>query len=271
MSALLSRDPTISSDSPHSRACAPVPECQPCEAGTRETSSVRMHSQAMDGREHRLPWHVRSPLTGASIRDSSARQAEERARATLRERVSCSFTDGYLGLGLLPLKGGVYSSSCSRAAEIASRSLASPSDPGATLPASELNLANISSSTYFSGWRTPSDSRERTANRRSSDRVELSSPASDCGSGGVETNARSRLRLGALRRDEIEPSFTTKDPGVCSRHSLTTPRLRKAGKSATIAARTAETPPGLWLPRPVISRTSLVPATCRSRNHASAR
>jgi hypothetical protein len=154
---------------------------------------------------------------------------------------------------------------------IASRSRASPSTPGATPPASELNLDNISASTNFSGRRTPRDSSERTARRRSSNRVEFSSPARDRGSAGFATSARSRLRLGASSRDEIDPSFTTNDPGVCSRHSITTPRLRKAGNSATIAARTAEIPPGLWLPRPVISSTSFARLTCRSRSHASAR
>jgi hypothetical protein len=154
---------------------------------------------------------------------------------------------------------------------MAARSLASPSSPGATPPASELNFDNISASTNFSGCRTPSDSRERTARRRSSARVEGSSSVNDRGSAGFATKARSFFRAGASRRAEMDPSFTTNEPGVCSRHSVTTPRRRSAGRRATIAARTAETPPGLWLPLPVISRTSLDRLTCRSRNHASAR
>jgi len=34
---------------------------------------------------------------------------------------------------------------------------------------------------------------------------------------------------------------------------------------------TGDTPPGLWLPRPVINSTSLTPLICRSRSHDSAR
>ena len=40
---------------------------------------------------------------------------------------------------------------------------------------------------------------------------------------------------------------------------------------ATIASLTGETPFGLWLPRPVITRTSPALLTWRSRSHASTR
>src|SRR4051812_12641290 len=71
--------------------------------------------------------------------------------------------------------------------------------------------------------------------------------------------------------EEIEPSLITNDPGECSRHSLTTPRRRRVGNSARTADRTADTPPGLWLPRPVITSTSVARLICRSRSQASAR
>ena len=154
---------------------------------------------------------------------------------------------------------------------MAPRSLASLSSPDGMPAASELNFVSISASTNFSGSRTPRDSSDRIASRRSSASVDLSRAASTCGSDGSSFAARLRLRRGAASNDEIVPSFMTKDPGECSRHSLTTPRRLSAGSRDTTAARTADTPPGLWLPRPVMISTSLARLIWRSRNHASAR
>ena len=74
-----------------------------------------------------------------------------------------------------------------------------------------MNFDSISASMKVAaGSRTPRDSSERIASLRSSESVELSSASRACGFGVARLAPRSRLRLGASRRDEMDPSLTTK-------------------------------------------------------------
>lgn len=204
-----------------------------------------MHPPEKGVQSHPLPSLVRARLTVVSSQASPVRAQTQEEKAFQQEKTCSSDRSSHVMVSLGKRAQLLQSSSCSSAAFMASRSLASPSAPGLSAPASELNFESISASMNFSGSRAPRDSRDRTANRRSSSIVGRSSPIRDSGPNGTATGARSRRLRGVSRSVEIDPGFTTKDPGECSRHSATTPRLLSNGSKERIASLTGETPPGL--------------------------
>ena len=129
---------------------------------------------------------------------------------------------------------------------MAPRNLASPCSPGTYTSGQRMKLGEhlrfdelvrLAHAPMIREFESPVVGAARALIARDS----LETPDLPSGAIGV----RSRFRLGASRSEEIDPSLTTNDPGECSLHSLTTPRLRRDGSSERIASRTTETPFGL--------------------------
>ena len=139
--------------------------------------------------------------------------------------------------------------------------------------ANSAHCRTISSCTKLGeGSRTPSTSSVVAASMRSCSRVVSDSPSSVGGAMSAASSAALvRPACGEFRAAVNGASRTAKEPGECSPWSRTTPRVDNRCNSRRTASRTTGTRAWLWLPRPVITRTSFTPSTCFVRSQLSVR